>query len=172
MKVSTEKSVSKAGGKTLKIPLGNLVLLCDYPEGHNKIQDNCKSELFVMEFKHQEPNVYITKPLNGKRPIHMVNQQQLFDLHKSQGNDMPSSPAPDTKLPTMLMKKSIKNVTPQKIHPYGIRSKTKANSVALQSSSEDENKEGSTVLESSSEDGRSFGVVGNLFNHLSTKFWQ
>ena len=37
MKISAEKSVSQAGGKALKIPLGNLVLLHDHPEGHNKI---------------------------------------------------------------------------------------------------------------------------------------
>ena len=37
--------------------------------------------------------------------MHMVNQQQLFDLQKSQGSDMPSSPAPDTNLPTLLVKK-------------------------------------------------------------------
>ena len=77
----------------------------------------------------------------------------------------------DTKLPTMLMKKPTKNVTPQQSHPNGTRSKTEANSIALQSSSEDGTKEDSIVLESSSEDGRSFGVVGNLFNHLVTKFW-
>ena len=33
MKVSAEKSVSWAGGKALRIPLGSLVLLHDYPEG-------------------------------------------------------------------------------------------------------------------------------------------
>ena len=99
--------------KALQIPLGNLVLLCDHPEGHNKIQDNYKSELFVKELKHQDLNVYIIKPLNGTCPMHMVNWQQLFDLHKSQGNDMPSSPAHDTKLLTMLMKKPTKDVTPQ-----------------------------------------------------------
>ena len=51
------------------------------------------------------------------------------------------------------MKKPIKNVTPQQSHPYGTRSKTKVNSIALQSSSEDETKENSVVLESSSGDG-------------------
>ena len=40
IKTSAEKSVSQAGGKALKIPIGNLVLLHDHPEGHNKIQDN------------------------------------------------------------------------------------------------------------------------------------
>ena len=42
IKASAEKSVSWAGGKALKILIGNLVLLCDHPEGHNKIQDNYK----------------------------------------------------------------------------------------------------------------------------------
>ena len=43
MKISTEKSVSWAGGKALNIPIGNLVLLHDHPKGHNKIQDNYKN---------------------------------------------------------------------------------------------------------------------------------
>ena len=42
MKLSAEKSVSWAGGKALSIPIGNLVLLHDHPEGRNKIQDNYK----------------------------------------------------------------------------------------------------------------------------------
>ena len=61
MTLSVEKSVSRAGGKALDIPLGNLVLLCDHPEGCNKIQDNYKSKLFIMESKHQDPNVYPIK---------------------------------------------------------------------------------------------------------------
>ena len=71
--LSAEKSVSQAVGKALDIPLGNLVLLHDHPEGHNKIQDNYKSELFVMQSNHKDPNVYTVKPLNGKGPMHMVN---------------------------------------------------------------------------------------------------
>ena len=80
MKLSAEKSVSRAGGKALSIPIGNLVLLRDHPEGRNKIQDNYKNELFVMESQHQDLNVYTIKPLNGKGPMHKVNWQQLFDL--------------------------------------------------------------------------------------------
>ena len=49
--------------------------------------------------------------------MHVVNWWQLFDLHKSQGNDMPSSPAPDTKLSTILMMKLTKNEIPQQCHP-------------------------------------------------------
>ena len=124
-----------------------------------------------MESKHQDPNVYIIKPLNGKGPMSAVNWQQLFDLHKSQGSDMLSNPAPDTKLPTLLVKKPTRGITtPQHIHPYGTRSKTQANSMVLQSSSEDETEDPS-ILESSLEDTGSFGVMGNLFNHNSTKLW-
>ena len=61
IKHSAEKSVSQAGGKALNIPLGNLVLLWDNPEGCNKIQDNYKSELFVMELKYKDPNVHTIK---------------------------------------------------------------------------------------------------------------
>ena len=73
IKISAEKSVSWAGGKALSIPIGNLVLLHDHPEGKNKIQDNYKNELFVMESQHQDPNVYTIKPLNGKGPMCKVN---------------------------------------------------------------------------------------------------
>ena len=75
IKQSVEKSVSQAGGKDLEILIGNLVLLHDHLEGQNKIQDHYKSELFVMELKPQDPNVYNVKPLCGKGPMHMVNQQ-------------------------------------------------------------------------------------------------
>ena len=173
IKASAENSVSQAEGKALNIPIGNLLLLCDHPEGHNKIQDNYKNELFVVESKHQDPNVYIIKPLNGKGPMCTVNQQQLFNLHKTQGSDMPSNLALDTKLPTLLVKKPTRGITtPQHVHPYDTRSKTKANSMVLQSSSEDENEEDPSILESSLEDTGSFGVTGNLFNHISAKLLQ
>ena len=87
IKQSAEKSVSWAGGKALEIHIGNLVLLHDHPEGQNKIQNHYKSELFVMESKQQDPNVYNIKPLSRKGPMPMVNQQQFFDIQKSQGDN-------------------------------------------------------------------------------------
>ena len=66
IKQSAEKSVSWEGGKALEIQIGNLVLLHDHQEGQNKIQDHYKSELFGMELKHWDPNVYNIKPLDGK----------------------------------------------------------------------------------------------------------
>ena len=156
IKQSAEKSVSWAGGKTTEIPMGNLVLLHDHLKGCNKIQDHFKSNLFVVELKHQDPNVYNIKPLCGKGPMHTVNQQQLFDLQKSQG-DILLHPAPDTYLPIMLTKKSPDTKTPQLSHPYGTQSKTKVNSASLMSSYENE---------------ECSGVIGHLFNHVATKLWR
>ena len=104
--------------KALSIQIGNLVLLCDHPESRNKIQDNYKNELFVVESQHQEPNVYTIKPLNGKGPMCKVNWQQLYDLQKTQGSDKPSDLAPNTILPTLLVKKPTRGLTaPQKYSP-------------------------------------------------------
>ena len=36
---SAKKSQTRADGNTLHIPIGNLVLLRDHPEGQNNIQD-------------------------------------------------------------------------------------------------------------------------------------
>ena len=55
VKQSAEKSVSQAGGKDLKIPISNLVLLHDHLEGQNKIQYHYKSELFVVELNTGTP---------------------------------------------------------------------------------------------------------------------
>ena len=168
VKISAEKSVSRAGGKALSIPIGNLVLLRDHPKGQNKIQDNYKNELFVVESQHQDPNIYTIKPLNGKGPMCKVNWQLLYDLQKTQGSDKPSDPAPNTILPTLLMKKPIRGLTaPRNTHPYGIRTKTQANTI-LQSPSEDE-AEPSSTLEPSLEDTENLGVMGNLINCLSIK---
>ena len=138
IKHDAEGSVSWVGGKAIDIPPGNLVLLCDHLEGCNKIQGNYKSKLFLMELKQKDPNVYTIKPLNGKGPMHMVNQQQLFYLHKSQGNTMPSNQAPYTNLTITLNKKTMGKVTLHNSHPYGTRFKARAHSIVLDSSSKDE----------------------------------
>ena len=144
------------------------MLLRDHPKGQNKIQDNYKNELFVMESQHQDLNVYVIKPLNGKGPMCKVNWLQLFDLQKTQGGDMPSNPAPDTILP----KKPTRGLTtPQHTHPYGTRSKIQVNTMVSQLSSKDV-AEYPAILESSLEDTENLGVMGNLFNHISTKLWQ
>ena len=59
-------------------------MLHDYSEGHNKIQDKYTGTTFVMVHRHVEPNVYNIKPVNGKGPVHTVNQCQLQDLERTQ----------------------------------------------------------------------------------------
>ena len=70
IKQSAKKSQIRIGGKSLQIPIGNLVLLRD----HNKNQDNYKSELFVIVDHHKDPNVYVIQSLNKKGPRKTVNR--------------------------------------------------------------------------------------------------
>ena len=74
IKQSAKKSQIRTGGKTLQIPVGNLVLLRDHSEGHNKIQDNYKSELFIIVDHHKDPNVYVIQSLDKKGPKKTVNR--------------------------------------------------------------------------------------------------
>ena len=48
IKQSATKGQTRTGGKTLHIPVGNLVLLRDHPKGPQQIQDNYKSKLFIL----------------------------------------------------------------------------------------------------------------------------
>ena len=68
----------------MKIPEGNLVLLCDHPEDCNKIQDRYKSEEFVVVGRWSELNVYCIMPVSGNGPVWTDNWCQLQDLGKSQ----------------------------------------------------------------------------------------
>ena len=132
IKQSAKKSQIRTGGKSLQIPIGNLVLLRDHPEGCNKIQDNYKSELFVIIEHHKDPDVYVIQSLDKKGPKKIVNRQQLFDLNKSQGS--PLTPDPSIKGPKFDPKvRKLKDSEPQIYHPYGTRSKTKATSASVQS---------------------------------------
>ena len=132
IKQSAKKSQIRTGGKSLQIPIGNLVLLRDHPEGCNKIQDNYKSELFVIINHHKDPNVYVIQSLDKKGPKKIVNRQQLFDLKKSQGD--PLTPDPSIKGPKFDPKvRKLKDIKPQICHLYGTRSKTKAASASVQS---------------------------------------
>ena len=70
--------------------------------------------MFVMELKHQDPNVYNIKPLSGKDLMHTMNWSQLFDLQKSQGDNV-LHPAPDIYLPIILTKKSPKLRLPKQV---------------------------------------------------------
>ena len=130
IKQSARKSQIRTGGKSLQIPIGNLVLLRDHPKGHNTIQDNYKSELFVIVNHHKDPNICVIQSLDKKGPKKTVNRWQLFDLTKSQVDPLTSDPS--IKGPKFDPKvKKLKE--PQICHPCGTRSKTKAASASLQS---------------------------------------
>ena len=130
-KQSAKKSQSRAGGKTLHIPVGNLVLLRGHPDGCNKIQDNYKSKLFVFVDHHKDPNVYIKQALNKNGPKRTVNRQQLFDMKKSQVDPTTSDPSiKGLKFDPKVRKLDTK---PQISHHYDTRSKTKAASASVRS---------------------------------------
>ena len=74
IKQSAKESQIRTGGNSLQIPVGNLVLLRDHPEGCNKIQDNYKSEPFVVIEHHKDPNVYVIQSLDKKGPKKIVNR--------------------------------------------------------------------------------------------------
>ena len=132
IKQSAKKSQIRTGGKSLQIPIGNLVLLRDHPEGRNKIQDNYKSKPFVIIGHHKDPNVYIIQSLDKKGPKKVVNRRQLFDLKKSPGDPLTSDPSiKGPKFEPNVIKKLRDK--PQISHQYGTRSKTKAASASVQS---------------------------------------
>ena len=76
---------SQTSGKELVIPIGNHVLLHDHPEGHNKIQNRFKSDVYVVAGHHEEPNVYYIRLLGAGKDTQpkVVNHRQLFDLKRS-----------------------------------------------------------------------------------------
>ena len=68
----------------MDVPVGNLVLLRDHPEGHNKIQDRNKSELYIVVGKGERPNNFWIKPLGSYAKPKEVNRRQIFDVGTTQ----------------------------------------------------------------------------------------
>ena len=64
----------------MDVPVGNLVLLWDHPEGRNKIQDRNKSELYVVVHKGECPNNFWIKPLGSNKNPKEVNRRQIFNV--------------------------------------------------------------------------------------------
>ena len=73
IKTTNAKNRKAAGGKDLVIPIGNLVLLHDHPEGRNKIQDNNKDQIYIITGHHDNRNAYFVKPLGSKCQPKQVN---------------------------------------------------------------------------------------------------
>ena len=80
IKATNAKNRKAAGGKDLIIPVGNLVLLRDHPEGRNKIQDNNKDQIYIVTRHHDNCNAYFVKPLGSKCQPKQVNRREMFDL--------------------------------------------------------------------------------------------
>ena len=80
IKATNAKNCKVVGGKDLVIPVENLVLLHDHPEGRNKIQDNNKDQIYVITGHHNHRNAYFIKPLGSKCQSKQVNRQEMFDL--------------------------------------------------------------------------------------------
>ena len=80
IKATNAKNRKAAGGKDLVIPVGNLVLLRDHPEGRNKIQDNNKDQIYIIMGHHDNCNAYFVKPLGSKCQPKQVNRREMFDL--------------------------------------------------------------------------------------------
>ena len=117
IKMSAEQSALKTGGKELSIPEGNLVLLWDHPEGHNKIQDCFKDQEFVVVKQLCESNVYQIKPINGIGPEWVVNCRQLQDLQKAHDNNDNTSNKEVSNVPSFNPKAKLKDETPH-THRY------------------------------------------------------
>ena len=80
IKATNAKNRKAAEGKDLVIPVGNLVLLRDHPEGRNKIQDNNKDQIYIVTGHHDNRNAYFVKPLGSKCQPKQVNRREMFDL--------------------------------------------------------------------------------------------
>ena len=83
---STKHNRDCTSGKDITIPVGNHVLLRNHPEGHNKIQDRYKPDVYIVVGHHQEePNVYYIQLLNSSKPGQpkVVNRCQLYNLKRS-----------------------------------------------------------------------------------------
>ena len=61
IKASNAKNCRVVGVKDLLIPVGNLILLHDHPEGQNKIQNNNKDQLYIVTGHHKHRNAYFVK---------------------------------------------------------------------------------------------------------------
>ena len=84
IKAIEAKNKRTSKGKDLDVPVGNLVLLRDHPEGCNKIQDRNKSELYVVVCKGERPNNFWIKPLGSNAKPKEVNRWQIFDVGTTQ----------------------------------------------------------------------------------------
>ena len=132
---STKHNKDHTGSRLLHIPIGNHVLLGDHQEGCNKIQDQYKSDIYIVVGHHSEPNVYYIQLLNKDKPgpLKVVNWQQLFNLNRSEPPSVASTSfnGDSTAVPSFLHPKSKLNTynsnsNNNTSHHYNTKSKHKA----------------------------------------------
>ena len=128
IKASNSKNQKVVGGKDLLIPVGNLVLLCNHPEGCKKIKNNNKDQIYIVTSHHEHKNAYFIKPLGSKIQPKQVNHHEMFNLgiteeqeiecQKQEGEDEDK----DLPLyqPSVTRKRDIVSSAP---HPYNLRSR-------------------------------------------------
>ena len=109
-------------------------MLCDHPEGQNKIQDKYKETEFVVVHRHVEPNVYNIKPVNGKCQMHTVNQHQLQDLERTQEDKDSKDPYAShqgLQIPSYNPDLSKDKLPLKTSHPYATHSKREPPTLSL-----------------------------------------
>ena len=130
IKASNAKNRKVVEGKDLLILVGNLVLLCDHPEGRNKIQNNNKDQIYIVTGHHKNRNAYFVKSLGSKIQPKQVNYREMFDLgitkeqetehQKQEKEEEEENKDKDLPLyqPSVARKKEL--IAP---HPYNLRSR-------------------------------------------------
>ena len=88
IKAANAKNRKVVGGKDLFIPIRNLVLLRNHPEGRNKIQDNNKDQIYIITGHHDHKNAYFIKLLGSKMQPKQVNRCEMFDLRITEDQEM------------------------------------------------------------------------------------
>ena len=127
IKATNAKNRKVVGGKDLVIPVGNLVLLCDHPEGCNKIQNNNKDQIYIVTSHHEHKNAYFVKPLGSKIAPKRVNRCKMFDLGITEEQELEcpkqeeegEEEGEDKDLP--LYQHAIARKKDFNLHPYNLR---------------------------------------------------
>ena len=127
IKATNAKNRKLAGGKDLVIPVGNLVLLRDHPEGRNKIQNNNKDQIYIVTGHHEYKNAYWVKPLGSKVQSKQVNRREMFDLgiteeqeiDRKKQEEQEEEEDKESDLP--LYKPSVARKKDFNSHPYNLR---------------------------------------------------
>ena len=127
IKATNAKNHKIAGGKDLVIPVGNLVLLRDHPEGRNKIQNNNKDQIYIVTGHHEYKNAYWVEQLGSKVQSKQVNRCEMFDLERTEEQELDrrkqeeEEEEEDKESNLPLYKPSVARKKDFNSHPYNLR---------------------------------------------------